>query len=103
MTRLALADDRLPDLARNRRSDSVPTDSRPNDYRFGRTPAKPARANTGRTIRRARRFVSAMLSMIAQAKLRRIARELRLRNVRYDSMRFDGDRFVVDRDRSSSK
>jgi hypothetical protein len=102
MTHLALADDRPPDLARERRNPVQPN-SLPNDYRFGRTPAKPARAKTGRTIRGARRLFSAMLRMIAEAKLRRIARELQLRNVRYESIGFDGDRFVIDHDRASSK
>lgn len=98
MTRLALADDRQSDLARNRQSDRATTNSPRNDYRFGRTPAK-----SGRAARGARRFFSAMLRIIAEAKLRRLARELSLRGVRYESVRLDGDRFVADQDRSSSK
>jgi hypothetical protein len=85
MTHPALADDRLPELARNRQSDRVWPNSLPGDYRFGRSAAKPARATTGRSARGVRRFFSAMLRIIAEAKLRRLARELSIRGVRYRS------------------
>jgi hypothetical protein len=103
MTHPALADDRLPELARNRQSDRVWPNSLPGDYRFGRSAAKPARATTGRSARGVRRFFSAMLRIIAEAKLRRLARELSIRGVRYPSVRLEGDRFVADQDRSPSK
>jgi hypothetical protein len=44
-----------------------------------------------------------MVRIIAEAKLRRLARELSIRGVRYPSVRPEGDRFVADQDRSSSK
>ena len=53
------------------------------------------RAITGRSARGARRFFSAMFRIIAEAKLRRLARELSIRGVRYPSVRLEGDRFVV--------
>jgi hypothetical protein len=103
MTHPALADDQLPELARTRRSDHAWPNSLPGDYRFGRMAAKPLRAITGRSARGARRFFGAMFRIIAEAKLRRLARELSIRGVRYPSVRLEGDRFVVDQDRSSSK
>ena len=103
MTYPALADDRLPELAGHRQSDRARPDSLPGNYRFGRTAAKPARSTTGRSARGARSFFSAMLGIIAEAKLRRLARELTIRGVRYPSLRLEGDRFVADQDRSPSK
>src|SRR5882757_340658 len=55
MTHPALADDRLPELARNRQSDRAWPNSLPGNYRFGRTAATPVRAMTGRSARGARR------------------------------------------------
>ena len=66
------------------------------DRHFGRTAPKPVRTTTGRSARRARRFFSAMLRIIAEAKLRRLARELGIHGVRYPSVRLEGDRFVAD-------
>lgn len=94
MTNSALADGRLPELARN---------SLPAGYRFGRTAIKPVRAVTGQSARGARRFFSSIFRIIAEAKLRRLARELSLRGVRYPSLRLEGDRFVADQDRSPFK
>jgi hypothetical protein len=105
MTHPALADDRLPELARDRQSDRIWPNSQPGGYRFGRMTAKPVRATTGRSAaaRGARRFFSSMLRIIAEAKLRRLARELNIRGVHYPSVRLEGDRFVADQDRSPSK
>jgi hypothetical protein len=103
MTRQALADDRLPELARNRRSDHAWPNSLPGGYRFGRMAAKPVRAMTGRSARGARRFFNTMLRIIAEAKLRRLARELSIHGVRYPSVRLEGDRFVADQNRSPAK
>jgi hypothetical protein len=99
----ALADDRLPKLARSRRSDDTWPVALPVGYCFGRITARPTRATVGRSARGARRFFSAMLRIIAEAKLRRLARELSLRGVRYPSVRLEGDRFVADQDRSPTK
>jgi hypothetical protein len=94
MTNSALADGRLPELMRN---------ALPASYRFGRIAVRPVRAMTGRSARGARRFFGAILRVIAEAKLRRLARELSLRSVRYPSVRLEGDRFVADQDRSPSQ
>ena len=99
----ALADDRIPELARSHRSDDARPRALPAGYRFGRIAARPVRAMTGRSARGARRFFSAILRIIAEAKLRRLARELSLRSVRYPSVRLEGDRFVADKDRSASR
>ena len=103
MTHQALADDRLTELAGHRQSDRAWPNSLPGNYRFGRTAAKPVRAIAGRSARVAKRFFSAMLRIIAEAKLRRLARELSIRGVSYPSVRLEGDRFVVDQNHSSSK
>jgi hypothetical protein len=103
MTHPALADDRLPEPARNRQPDHAWPNSLPGNYRFGRTAAKPVRAIAGRSARVAKRFFSAMLRIIAEAKLRRLARELSIRGVSYPSVRLEGDRFVADQNRSPSK
>lgn len=99
----ALADDRLPKLARSNRSDEARPNALPAGYRFGRIATRPVRAMTGRSARGARRFFGAILKIIAEAKLRRLARELSLRGVRYPSLRLEGDRFVADQDRSPFK
>lgn len=96
MTYPAFADDRLPEPARHRQSDHDWPNFHPGNYRFARTAAKPVRAITGRGARGARRFLSAVFRIIAEAKLRRLARELRIRGVRYPSVRLEGDRFVAD-------
>jgi hypothetical protein len=104
VTHPALAGDRIAELAGHRQSDRAWPNSLSSNYRFGRTAAKPVRATTGRSAARgARRFFGAMLRIIAEAKLRRLARELSIRGVRYPSVRLEGDRFVVDQDRSPSK
>lgn len=103
MTHPVLADDRHFGMAHDRQSDRNRLNSLPGDYRFGRSAARPVRATAGRSVRGARRFFSAMLRIIAEAKLRRLARELSLREVRYGSVRFENDRFVADQDRSSAK
>ena len=103
MTHPAPADHRLPEPARHRQSDRAWPNSLPGNYRFGRTAAKPVRAIARRSARGAKRFFGAMLKIIAEAKLRRLARELSIRGVRYPSVRLEGDRFVADQDRSPSK
>jgi hypothetical protein len=103
MTHPVFADNRHFGMAHDRQSDRAWPNSLPGNYRFGRTAAKPVRAMTGRSARGARRFFTAILRIIAEAKLRRLARELSIRGVRYPSIRLEGDRFVVDQDRSPSK
>ena len=90
MTRLALTENRLPDVSFDRHSD--PAKGNPNGYRFGRRSDKWVRAYTGRAVHGARGFFSAMLEMITASKMRRIERELR----------FDADHFTADDDESSA-
>src|SRR4029077_8007913 len=91
MTHPALADARLPESAPHRQADPAWPNSLPSGYRFGRTAARPLRATAGRSARGARRFFSAVLRIIAEAKLRRLARELSIRGVRYPSVGLEGD------------
>jgi hypothetical protein len=53
-------------------------------YRFGRIPGKPLRAGSGAAFGRVNRFLKNMIEAIANAKLRRMARELELRGIRFD-------------------
>jgi hypothetical protein len=99
MTRLALTENRLPDVSFDRHSD--PAKGNPNGYRFGRRSDKRVRAYSGRAVHGARGFFSAMLEMIAASKMRRIERELRFHEIRRDSFRFDGYHFTTDADESS--
>jgi len=52
------------------------------NYRFGRAQVKPARARTA--LSRANGYLKNMIEAIANAKLRRMERELELRGIRFD-------------------
>jgi hypothetical protein len=103
MTHPVFADNRHFGKDHDRQSDRAWSNSLACNYRFGRTAATPVRAMAGRSARGARRFFGAILRIIAEAKLRRLARELSIRGVRYPSIRLEGARFVVDQDCSPSK
>jgi hypothetical protein len=93
MARLVLTEDRLPDPTFDRHSNRANAGS--HGYRFGRISGKRARRHAGRAVHGAKGFFSAMLEIIAAAKERRLERELRVRGVRYASVRLDdGDRFT---------
>jgi hypothetical protein len=96
MTRLVLAEDRLPDPTFDRHSKRG--NSRSAGYRFGRVAVKRVDAYAARSFRAVKASFKAVLKMIAAAKIRRLARELRLHQHRYDRVRFDGDRFTLDSD-----
>jgi hypothetical protein len=100
MTRLALTENRLPDVSFDRHPD--PAKGNPNGYRFGRRSDKRVRAYSGRAVHGARGFFTAMLEMITASKMRRIERELRFRGIRHDSFRFDADHFTADADEGSA-
>jgi hypothetical protein len=53
-------------------------------YRFGRTPGKRARGKATATLRRVNGYLKNMVEAIANAKLRRMQRELELRGIRFD-------------------
>jgi GDP-D-mannose dehydratase len=56
----------------------------PGDYRFGRTQGKRVRVRARTALRRVQGYLKTMIEAIANAKLRRMARELELRGIRYD-------------------
>jgi hypothetical protein len=53
-------------------------------YRFGRTNGKPVRLHAGTALRRVNGYLKNMVEAIANAKLRRMERELELRGIRFD-------------------
>ena len=56
----------------------------PSDYRFGRTHGKRVRVHARTALRRVNGYLKNMIEAIANAKLRRMERELELRGIRYD-------------------
>ncbi len=54
------------------------------DYRFGRTRGKRARAHARNALRHVNGYLKNMIEAIANAKLRRMERELELRGIRLD-------------------
>jgi hypothetical protein len=54
------------------------------DYRFGRTRKKRARVHARNALRRVNGYLKNMIEAIANAKLRRMERELELRGIRLD-------------------
>ena len=53
-------------------------------YRFGRTNGKPVRLHAPAALRRVNGYLKNMVEAIANAKLRRMERELELRGIRFD-------------------
>ena len=53
-------------------------------YRFGRTRGKRARVHARKALRRVTGYFRTMIEAIADAKLRRMERELELRGIRFD-------------------
>jgi hypothetical protein len=70
----------------------------PTAYRFARTHGRRARVGARTAWRHAGGFLQSMIAAIADSKLRRLERELELRNVRYD--RPSNDRVTRDSDRA---
>ena len=54
------------------------------DYRFGRTHGKRVRVHARTALRRVNGYLKNMIEAIANAKLRRMERELELRGIRFD-------------------
>jgi len=54
------------------------------DYRFGRTHGKRVRVHARTALRRVNGYLKNMIEAIANAKLRRMERDLELRGIRYD-------------------
>jgi hypothetical protein len=58
--------------------------SEPGEYRFGRTQGKRVRVRARTALRRVNGYFRTMIEAIANAKLRRMERELELRGIRFD-------------------
>jgi hypothetical protein len=56
----------------------------PGGYRFGRTHGKRVRVHARSALRRVNGYLKNMIEAIANAKLRRMERELELRGIRFD-------------------
>ena len=56
----------------------------PGGYRFGRTQGQRVRVHARSTLRRVGGYFGTMIEAIANAKLRRMERELELRGIRFD-------------------
>ena len=56
----------------------------PGAYRFGRTRGKRVRVHVRSALRRVNAYLKNMIEAIANAKLRRMERELELRGIRFD-------------------
>ena len=56
----------------------------PGNYRFGRTRGNHVRVRARSALRRVNGYFASMIEAIANAKLRRMERELELRRIRFD-------------------
>jgi hypothetical protein len=86
MAHLVSGNDKFPDLGYDddyrfylitRRDES-------GDYRFARTQGKRVRVQARSALRRVNGFLKSMTEAIANSKMRRMQRELKLRDVRFD-------------------
>ena len=84
MAHLLAGDDKYRDLIYDDdyRSDLITRRDSSSGYRFGRTHGKRARARIA--LSRVNGYLKNMIEAIANAKLRRMQRELELRGIRYD-------------------
>ena len=82
MAHYLTSDDEYRDLIYDRDNNLVGRNVAPVDYRFGRLQAKPARGHARSTLRRVSGYLKTMIEAIANAKLRRMERELELRGIR---------------------
>ena len=86
MTRLIDSDDKNRDLTYDEayRWYLVTRSDPPSDYRFGRTHGTRVRVHARTALRRANGYLKNMIEAIANAKLRRMERDLELRGIRYE-------------------
>ena len=84
MAHLLAGDDKYRDLMYDDdyRSDLITRRDSPSGYRFGRTHGKRARARIA--LSRVNGYLKNMIEAIANAKVRRMQRELELRSIRFD-------------------
>jgi hypothetical protein len=86
MARLISSDDKNRDLTYDEayRWYLITRSDPPGDYRFGRTHGKRVRVHARTALRRVNGYLKNMIEAIANAKLRRMERELELRGIRFD-------------------
>jgi hypothetical protein len=86
MAHLLTGDDKNRDLTYDDayRSYLVTRSDPPIDYRFGRLHGKRFRVHARTALRRVNGYLQTMIEAIANAKLRRMERELELRGIRHD-------------------
>ena len=86
MARLISSDDKNRDLTYDEayRWYLITRSDPPRDYRFGRTHGKRVRVRARAALRRVNGYLKNMIEAIANAKLRRMERELELRGIRFD-------------------
>ena len=86
MAHFLAGDDKYPDLTYDDdyRSYLMAQRDAPGDYRFGRTQGKRVRVHARTALRRVNGYLKTMIEAIANAKLRRMERELELRGIRFD-------------------
>ena len=92
MAHFLAGDDKYPDLTYDDDYRSYLNTRRdePGDYRFGRTQGKRIRVHSRIALRHVNGYFKTMIAAIAKSKLRRMARELELRGIRYDRSNNDG-------------
>jgi hypothetical protein len=86
MADLLAGDDKNRDLTYDEayRSYLITRSDPSSDYRFGRTHGKRVRVHARTVLRRVNGYLKNMIEAIANAKLRRMERELELRGIRYE-------------------
>jgi hypothetical protein len=86
MNHFLTSDDKYRDLIYDGddRSSLVGPSHSSGGYRFGRTQRKRAHGNAAAALRRVNGYLKSMVEAIANAKLRRMERELELRGIRFD-------------------
>jgi hypothetical protein len=84
MAHLLTGDDKFRDLTcdEGRRSGFIGRRTSASDYRFGRTQVKHVRARARAALGRVNGYLKQMIEAIADAKVRRMERELELRGIR---------------------
>ena len=86
MAHFLTGDEKYRDLVHDDDYRSYPGDQSdaPGGYRFGRTRGKRVRVHVRFALRRVNGYLKNMIEAIANAKLRRMERELELRGIRFD-------------------
>jgi hypothetical protein len=86
MAHYLASDDKYRDLIYDDdyRSYLIARSNSPGDYRFGRTRGKRVRVHARNALGRVHGYLKTMIGAIANAKLRRMERELELRGIRFD-------------------